>query len=66
MSEVLKAVSHVMRTLLRKPASEALLLDNYATTCLALDEMIFEVRRVIRAPARLLVLLKADVLQTSV
>ena len=37
-------MSHVLRSLLRKPASEGLLLDNYATTCLALDEMIYEVR----------------------
>ena len=44
MSEVLRSVSHVLRSLLRKPASEGLLLDNYATTCLALDEMIYEVR----------------------
>ena len=43
-SEVLRSVSHVLRSLLRKPASEGLLLDNYATTCLALDEMIYEVR----------------------
>ena len=43
-SEVLRSVAHVLRSLLRKPASEALLLDNYATTCLALDEMIYEVR----------------------
>ena len=43
-SEVLRSIAHVLRSLLRKPASEALLLDNYATTCLALDEMIYEVR----------------------
>lgn len=34
---------HVLRTLLKKTPSEAMLLDNYATVCLALDEMIFEV-----------------------
>ena len=34
---------HVLRTLLKKTPSEAHLLDNYATVCLALDEMIFEV-----------------------
>ena len=42
-AEVLKSVVHVLRTLLKKTPSETLLLDNYATVCLALDETIFEV-----------------------
>lgn len=42
-SELLRAIANSLRVLLRKPLSEALLLDNYGQLCLTIDEIIQEV-----------------------
>ena len=42
-SELLRALAHMLQDSLRRPPSEALLLDNYGKLVLTVDEMICEV-----------------------